>query len=206
MRSIRTHADASAALVACCLALSPASACADPDPQGQWWSLYTGKYTADPLPDHILLLQPITFENAWISVVTYGRTLSRPSPSRRWEGELQLGLHHSGAQDHVEADVALLHRWSDWPWDGLIETSFALGAGLSYAREVPYLELTGKPGTDATRLLFYMALEFEAVPSGSEHFSVFGRIHHRSGVFGTFNDVHGGSDHIGIGFRWYLPR
>lgn len=205
MRSTRTRADALAALFVSCLAgaAGPASAA---DPQGQSWSLYAGKYTADPLPDHILLIQPITFENAWISVVTYGRTLARPSASRRWEGEVQFGVHHSGVQDHVEADVALLHRWSDWPWDGLIKTSFALGGGLSYASEVPYLEATGKPGADATRLLFYMALEFEAVPAGTERFSVFGRIHHRSGVFGTFNGVHGGSDHVGIGVRWYLPR
>ena len=187
-------------------ALLLACASATADERGASWSLYTGKYTADPLPDHILLLQPITFENAWISVLNYGRTLSRPSSSRAWEGELQLGLHHSGVQDHVETNAAILHRWSDWPWDGLIHTSFAVGAGLSYATRVPYLERTGKPGPDATRLLFYMALEFEAIPNGTERWSVYGRIHHRSGVFGTFNNVHGGSDHVGIGVRWYLPR
>ena len=184
------------------LAGGPAAA----DPHGESWSLYTGKYTADPLPDHILLLQPITFEPAWITVVNYGRVLVRPTPARAWEGEVQLGLHHSGVQDHVETNVALLHRWSDWPWDGLIHTSFALGAGLSYASRVPHLERTGKPGPDAQRLLFYMALEFEAIPDGLDDWSVYARIHHRSGVFGTFGGVHGGSDHVGIGVRWYLPR
>lgn len=183
-----------------------ASAAAHADARGQSWSVYTGKYTADPLPDHILLLQPITFEDAWITVVNYGRVLARPTPSRRWEAEMQLGLHHSGVQDHLETNIAVLHRWSDWPWDGLIHTSFAVGSGLSYATEVPYLERTGKPGPDATKLLLYLALEFEAVPATAENWSIFGRIHHRSGVFGTFNGVHGGSDHVGIGVRWYLPN
>ena len=36
------------------------------DPRGQSWSLYTGKYTADPLPDHILRVQHITFDPARI--------------------------------------------------------------------------------------------------------------------------------------------
>lgn len=166
------------------------------------WSVFTGKYTADGLPDEILMNQPIEFQDAWISVLNYGRHLTEPTPSRRWEAEAQFGIHR-GLQDHHEFNAALIHRWSDWPWDGLIDTSFALGVGLSWATEVPALEAQGKPGEDATRALLYLALEFEAMPRHTRRWSVYGRIHHRSGVFGTIKGVHGGSDHVGIGLRWY---
>jgi hypothetical protein len=168
-------------------------------------SLFTGKYTASGLPDEILMLRPIDFDDAWVTVFNYGYLLTAPTPARRWEGELQMGFH-TGDQDHVEFNGAVLHRWSDWPWDSLIDTSFALGAGLSWAHRVPALEAAGKPGDNATRTLFYMALEFEARPAFTDRWSIFGRIHHRSGVFGTFSGVHGGSDHIGLGLRWYLDR
>lgn len=175
------------------------------DARGSNWSLFTGKYTASGLPDEILMNRPIEFEDAWITVVNYGRHLSPPTAARRWEAELQFGVHR-GVQDHFEVNSALIHRWSDWPWDGLIDTSFAIGAGLSWAGEVPALEAQGKPGTDATRTLLYLVLEFEAMPGHTRRWSVYGRIHHRSGVFGTFNGVHGGSDHVGIGVRWYPGR
>ncbi|MFN2300398.1 MAG: hypothetical protein ABR565_00775 [Gammaproteobacteria bacterium] len=166
------------------------------------WSVFTGKYTSDGLPDEILMNQPIEFQDAWISVLNYGRHLSKPTPSRRWEAEAQFGIHR-GLQDHHEFNVAMIHRWSDWPWDGLIDTSFALGVGVSWAAEVPALEAQGEPGEHATRTLLYLALEFEAMPRHTRRWSVYGRIHHRSGVFGTIKGVHGGSDHVGIGLRWY---
>lgn len=169
------------------------------------WSVFSGKYTASGLPDEILMLRSIEFDQAWIAVVNFGYELGAPTLSRRWEAELQFGQHW-GEQDHQEINAALLHRWSDWPWDGLVDTSFALGGGLSWGLDVPALEAAGKPGDNATRTLFYMALEFEAVPRGTRRWSVFGRIHHRSGIFGTFNGVHGGSDHVGIGVRWYPGR
>lgn len=166
------------------------------------WSVFTGKYTASGLPDEILALQPIEFENAWITVFNLGHVLARPAPDRRWETELQFGFHHSGAQDHQEVNLAVIHRWSDWPWDGLIDTSLAMGTGLSMATEVPLLEATGKPGPDAQRLLLYGVFEFEVAPHWSRDWSIYARIHHRSGLFGVFNGIHGGSDHVGVGFRW----
>lgn len=169
---------------------------------GYSWSVFTGKYTASGLPDEILALQPIEFEDAWITVFNLGRVLAEPAADRRWDAELQFGIHHSGVQDHHELNLAVIHRWSDWPWDGLLRTSLAMGAGLSLASEVPHLEATGKPGADAQRLLLYGVFEFEVAPHWARDWSIYARIHHRSGLFGAFNGIHGGSDHVGIGFRW----
>jgi hypothetical protein len=152
-----------------------------------------------------MLVHPIEFEDAWITVINYGRILAAPTPTRRWEAEAQVGIHHSGVQKHQEFNAAILHRWYDWPWDGLLRTSLAAGTGLSWATEVPFLEGEARPGRNASQLLLYMALELEVTPHWARSWSLFARIHHRSGVFGTFNGVHGGSDPIGIGLRWYLP-
>lgn len=169
------------------------------------WSVFTGKFTADRFLDDILTFtHRINFESAWVTVVNYNHVLARPTSSRRWEGELQFGVHHSGPQDHVEFNAAIAHRWSDWPWDGLLNTSFAIGTGLSLASKPPLLEVEGEPGDDAQRLLLYLLLEFEVAPYWAERWSIFCRIHHRSGAFGTFGGVHGGSDHIGVGFRWFM--
>lgn len=168
------------------------------------WSVFTGKFTEDRLFEDILsFTHRINFEDAWVTVLNYNQVLARPSTRRNWEGELQFGVHHSGLQDHLEVNGAIIHRWSEWPWDGLLRTTFAGGTGLSYASDVPRLEREGKPGEDAQRLLLYLVLEFEVAPYWAERWSIYARIHHRSGVFGTFGGVHGGSDHVGLGFRWF---
>jgi hypothetical protein len=192
-------------------ALLAAAACANAQAQApdhrESWSLFFGKYTDDPLAENILaFVKPIDFDPAWITVFTYGRLRAKPAASRRWEGELQFGVH-TGRQDNYELNAAVFHRWYDWPWDGLLTTSLALGGGLSWANRVPFLESqVVNPDKSESRLLLYLGLELEVAPHWARDWSLYARIHHRSGVFGTFNGVHGGSDHIGLGLRWYFPR
>jgi hypothetical protein len=172
--------------------------------QDSSWSVFTGKFTEDRLFEEILTFtHSINFDEAWVTVLNYNRVLAHPSPRRRWEGELQFGVHHSGVQDHFEVNSAIIHRWSDWPWDGLLRTSLAAGTGFSLASDVPVLEREGRPGEDAQRFLLYLMFEFEVAPHWARRWSIYARIHHRSGVFGAFGGVHGGSDHIGLGFRWF---
>jgi len=191
----------SALVILSLLGLPAASAAATPD---RSWSVFTGKFTEDRLFEEILTFtHRIDFDDAWITVFNFNQVLARPSPRRQWEGELQLGVHHSGVQDHFEVNTAVIHRWSDWPWDGLLRTSFASGTGFSLASEVPVLEREGRPGEDAQRFLLYLMFEFEVAPYWAKRWSIYARIHHRSGVFGLFGGAHGGSDHVGLGFRWF---
>src|SRR5256886_16673985 len=52
----------------------------------------------------------------------------------RFEGELQV-LKHFGEQDHWEFTGSLNLRWVVFPWNRYIETSVALGEGLSRSEE-----------------------------------------------------------------------
>jgi hypothetical protein len=115
----------------------------------------------------------------------------------------------SARQDHWEFNALFAVRWLKFPWDRYIDTSFAVGEGFSYATSVPAVErdLHGEVvGLDnkTSKLLNYLMVEAAfGLPSYPKWNLIF-RVHHRSGVFGLFNDVHGGSNTIGIGLRYKL--
>jgi len=89
-------------------------------------------------------------------------------------------------------------RWTLFPWDRFVDTSIAVGEGLSYATSRPRIENRG----EAARLLNYLMFEMELTPLQDSPWSLVGRIHHRSGVFGIFGGVRGGSNFIMIGVRY----
>lgn len=175
------------------------SACANPGDRAL--TLYNGRYTDDGLPDEILLLQPIHYEDSWLTVVAYSEVFSKPSSGRRWESEGQVAKH-SGQQEHSEYNALILHRWTYYPWSNRVRITSAIGNGLSWASEVPALELASHSNKGATQLLSYLLLELTVGIPGFEGFDLVGRIHHRSGVFGLFDGVHGGSNIISLGLRY----
>ena len=81
--------------------------------------------------------------------------------------------------------------------------NFSILEGLSYNSEHSYYEKTTKYGNGkSSQLLNYLALEVE-VPM-DERYSFLGRIHHRSGVYGIFDGVHGGSNAYLLGFKYSM--
>ncbi|MBF0227337.1 MAG: hypothetical protein HQK76_17980 [Desulfobacterales bacterium] len=110
-------------------------------------------------------------------------------------------------QTHEEFNAALIIRWSYFPWDYLIDTSIAAGEGLSYATENPpaetdYHAINHDDEDEVSKILNYLMFEWTfALPRYPKQRLIF-RIHHRSGIFGVFNNVKGGSNAIGIGLRY----
>ncbi len=162
---------------------------------------YAGQYSDSSLAEDILTLQDIKFEDAYLATVGYGRVFRRPSERRQWELEGQLGKWY-GDQTNFELNAAVNHRWTVFPWDHRIDTSLALGNGLSWASDTP--ELEQKLEADGTeRLLYYLSLEAAFSPPTSDRWAIIIRIHHRSGVFGLFG-VKGGSNALSLGVRFNL--
>lgn len=114
-----------------------------------------------------------------------------------FELEGQVGRHF-GMQNHFEFIAAALMRFNSFPWDDYIDTSFAIGDGLSYATSYPEIEI--KYDNARQRLLNYLVFEIEFKKPESP-WSFVSRIHHRSGVYGLFGDVEGGSNFLTIGVR-----
>jgi hypothetical protein len=110
-------------------------------------------------------------------------------------------------QDHMEINVAVVFRWLDFPWDQYIDTSFAVGEGLSYATEVPAVEENLHFETfgveyQTSNLLNYLMFELSLSLSENQKWSLIARIHHRSSVFGLLADTNTGSNTIGVGLRY----
>ena len=81
------------------------------------------------------------------------------------------------------------------PW-----LSFGFVEGISYNTSVSNYEKTYRE--NFSQLLNYLGFELEATVS--EQLSLVGRIHHRSGAFGTYNGVKEGSNAylVGVRYRW----
>jgi hypothetical protein len=116
----------------------------------------------------------------------------------RFEGELQV-LKHFGEQDHWEFTGSLNLRWVVFPWNRHVETTVALGEGLSWATQIPALEKADPTNSDNAQLLNYILIEVTfAIPESP--WSLVTRIHHRSGVWGLFG--HSGSNILEAGIRY----
>ncbi len=161
---------------------------------------YVGKYTDNRLGD-ILLSQPVDFIDSYLVALAWSRLFKLKSPKHLWEVEGQLAKHFRG-QSHWEANIAVIYRWQDFPWNKTLNTSIAIGNGLSYASEVPPLEASSTTNVGATRLLNYILVETTFAPPQVKHWSLVVRVHHRSGVYGVFDDVEGGSNVIAAGIKY----
>lgn len=167
----------------------------------QYLSLYLGQAATDRLM-HILGRVSTDWLDSYLISGAYGRTLYQ-RPYWRLEGEKQMGVHF-GEQNHAEFVGSLIFRWKKFPWDDWVDTRVALGEGLSWATKEPPIEPRGdREGGDSAQLLNYLMLEAEAKRPDSA-WSGYVRIHHRSGAAGTFGNVKGGSNFIGVGVRYYL--
>lgn len=115
------------------------------------------------------------------------------------EVEAQVAKHF-GDQDHWEFNVVPFFRWLPFPWDAHLDTSFAIGAGLSYATSVPEIEVENYGET--ARFLGALMFEFEFSLPHFPHWSLITRLHHRSGAGGLFSGVRGASNAWAIGIRY----
>jgi hypothetical protein len=119
-------------------------------------------------------------------------------PHMRWELEGQA-LQHVGEQEHVEFASSINVRWITFPWNRYLDTSVAIGGGLSVTSEVPVLEERDPDNSQAATLLHYLLIE-AAVGLPSSNWSLVARVHHRSGIFGLFS--HSGSNVLALGLRY----
>ncbi len=99
------------------------------------------------------------------------------------------------AQSFGEGVLGIGARVWVQPW-----LSFSVVEGVSYNTDVSLYEKTFRE--NYTQLLNYLAFEVEAAVSSD--LSLVGRIHHRSGDFGTYSGVSEGSNGylLGLRYRW----
>lgn len=140
-----------------------------------------------------------SFENAYFIDLALSRRLYTFKDYFNIEIEGQVAKHFGG-QDNWEFDVVAYFRWLLFPWDTYLDTSFAAGAGLSYATPVP--EIEEKHYDKTASLLGALMFEFAFSSPRIPQWSLVTRLHHRSGAGGLFSGVHGASNACALGIRY----
>ena len=153
----------------------------------QWaFTGYAGRITTVPAW-HDIFTDPngLEFADAYLA------TLALAHPFRQYrDGDFGLEtegqvVYNFGDQSHWEFNALIAARWYRFPWNGTVETTLSVGGGLSWASEVPEVEVQLEGSSE--QLLFYGHLEMTFARPGS-HWAGILRLHHRSGGFGLLAD------------------
>ncbi len=168
---------------------------------GDWWAtLYGARISSQPGWEDILIDAPGTrFVDSYLVTAAVSRQYAeRKEGALTFEAEGQV-VAHFGDQTHWEFNaVPISLRWHRFPWSEHIATSAAFGLGLSYATELPPVEVELEGESHQT--LVYWLLEMTAGPVDAR-WAVTLRIHHRSVAYGLMGDE-GGMNAVGLGLRY----
>ena len=104
----------------------------------------------------------------------------------------------SGDEEYAEASLTPALTWETFPWDRAVDTTAAIGVGLSYSSRATDIDATGR------RWMASMIFELDFQPAPWSAWSVYARLHHRSNAWGVFGGGSGsrGSNFPAIGVRY----
>lgn len=164
------------------------------EPQHPWSVVaYNAIYTPDRLKE--IFVNRHSYESSFLAALAVNREVARMWTHIGWELEGQV-VKHYGRQDHMEFNALFSARWHHFPWNHRVATTLAVGEGVSWAGRKPKVET--EEHKNVSQWLNYLLFELTLAPPQSRWYWS-GRIHHRSGVFGLYNGVRGGSNFIGMG-------
>jgi len=165
----------------------------------RWFlTAYAGAHAQEDMHD-VVTFQPKFEDNAYIGVVALAREIWHYKKYLSFELEGQVAKHFN-RDTHWEFVGALVGRWNYFPWDKYVDTSLAVGDGISYYTEVSEVEEDDDDDEDAQRALNYLLIEVAlGLPKYPKWDLVF-RIHHRSSVFGLVGE--GGSSFVCAGIKF----
>ena len=163
----------------------------------KWFlTVYGGAHAQDDIND-VLTLQPKFEDNAYIGVVALGREFWHYKKYLSFELEGQVAKHFN-KDTHWEFVGVLIGRWHYFPWDKYVDTSFAVGDGISYYTDVS--EVEKEDDDDAQRTLNYLLFELSLGLPEYPKWDFVLRVHHRSSVFGLVGA--GGSNFVCGGIKF----
>ncbi len=182
------------------LATTPAMSSAE---TGDWAAtVYGARISSQPGWEDIFLDSTGTrFVDSYLLTAAVSRQYAE-----RYDGALAIEaegqvVRHFGDQSHWEFNaVPIVLRWNRFPWGNRVASSVAFGLGLSYATELPPVEVALEG--ESSEWLVYWVMELTAGPIDSR-WAVSLRLHHRSVAYGLMGDE-GGMNAVGLGLRLRL--
>ena len=148
------------------------------------WTLsaFVGPHADDTLTD-IYTLNATYSDDNYVAVVALAREVYQYKQWVSVEIEGQVGKHFGTDVDHWEFVGLIMGRWHPFLWDRYIDSSFAIGIGLSYNSDLSQIELEEKEDDeDVQRLLGSLAFELTFGLPQYPRWNLIFRIHHRSGA------------------------
>lgn len=168
---------------------------------------YVGALSHEAVVD-IVLIQPwnTALRNDYLADIHGTYTFYR-FENLPLELELEAGIAKRFGQSHEwEFNLIPMARWTWLPWNNFVYTNIRLGLlGASYTTGVSDWEKLNTSNHTGSRYLNFLVTEITFAPSRKSSFETFIRVHHRSGIFGLINGVHGGSNYVATGLRFALP-
>lgn len=188
-----------AVLVGASVWLASLPAAAEEQPRDWAVTLYTTWLSEDALGD--MLVFNAELESGYrLWALALSKRFASLNEHLDLEIEGQVAKHTVG-QDHWEFNGLGVARWRTFPWDRHLDTSLAVGLGVSYATETPPFEVERKGTSGNTMAYILVELAF-GLPSMPQ-WEVVARIHHRSAAYGLFNSGQkGASNAFGFGLKY----
>ncbi len=97
--------------------------------------------------------------------------------------------------------TAFYINYDGFPWSNTIYMTVGTSIGLNYATSISDLEVRKSGNGKGNKLLHYFSPEITFADPDNKDLAIVARWHHRSGVFGLFDGVKGGSTFLTIGIR-----
>ncbi len=124
-----------------------------------------------------------------------------------WDIDVELELNIAkrfGNDDSWEFASTVFVRYDDFPWNDVVYTTLGVGLfGPSYATGISDTEKRkAGNGDKGSKLLNFFVPEITFSDPDIPELAFVFRIHHRSGVFGLYNGVSGGSNFVSFGTRY----
>ena len=169
----------------------------DDTKQYKWFlTVYGGAHAQDDIGD-VFALKPKFEDNDYIVVVALARQFWRYRNYISLEAEGQIGKHFNN-DTFWEFNGLIIGRWHAFPWNRYVDTSIAVGDGLSCYTEVSKVEK--EDDEDAQKTLNYLMFELTLGLPQHPRWDLVLRIHHRSSIFGLYGA--GGSNYATGGFKF----
>lgn len=124
-----------------------------------------------------------------------------------WDIDVELELNIAkrfGNDDSWEFATTVFVRYDDFPWNDVVYTTVGVGLfGPSYATGISDTEKRkAGNGDKGSKLLNFFVPEITFSDPDIPELAFVFRIHHRSGIFGLYDGVSGGSNFVSFGTRY----
>lgn len=168
---------------------------------GDWYAtVYGARISTQPGWEDIIIDAPGTeFVDSYLATIAVSRQYAeRKGGALAIEAEGQVVYHFHDQTLWEFNAIPILLRWRRFPWSERFNSSAAFGLGLSYATELPPVEVALEG--ESHQLLIYWVMELTAGPRAAP-WEISLRLHHRSVAYGLMGDD-GGMNAVGLGLRY----